>query len=87
MFLQKLSLINFKNYQQADIEFSSKLNCFIGKNGVGKTNIFDAVYYLCLCKSYFNIIDSQNIKYNEELSVIQGEFVMNGKKEEIYCRL
>ena len=45
MFLQKLSLINFKNYQQADIEFSSKLNCFIGKNGVGKTNIFDAVYY------------------------------------------
>ncbi|UCH14343.1 MAG: DNA replication and repair protein RecF [Bacteroidales bacterium] len=87
MFLQKLSLINFKNYQQADIEFSPKLNCFIGKNGVGKTNIFDAVYYLCLCKSYFNIIDSQNIKYNEELSVIQGEFVMNGNKEEIYCGL
>ena len=79
MFLQKLSLINFKNYQQADIEFSPKLNCFIGKNGVGKTNIFDAVYYLCLCKSYFNMIDSQNIKYNEELSVIQGEFVINGK--------
>ena len=87
MFLQKLSLINFKNYQQADIEFSPKLNCFIGKNGVGKTNIFDAVYYLCLCKSYFNMIDSQNIKYNEELSVIQGEFVINGKKEEIYCGL
>jgi DNA replication and repair protein RecF len=85
MFLQKLSLINFKNYQQADMEFSPKLNCFIGNNGVGKTNIFDAVYYLCLCKSYFNIIDSQNIKYNEELSVIQGDFVLNGTKEAIYC--
>ncbi len=85
MFLQKLSIVNFKNYQQADIEFSPKLNCFIGKNGVGKTNIFDAIYYLCLCKSYFNIIDSQNIKYNEELSVIQGDFIMNGTKEAIYC--
>ncbi len=85
MFLQKLSIVNFKNYQQADIEFSPKLNCFIGRNGVGKTNIFDAIYYLCLCKSYFNIIDSQNIKYNEELSVIQGDFIMNGTKEAIYC--
>ncbi len=85
MFLQKLSIVNFKNYQQADIEFSPKLNCFVGRNGVGKTNIFDSIYYLCLCKSYFNIIDSQNIKYNEELSVIQGDFVINGKKEAVYC--
>ena len=85
MYLQKISLLNFKNYQHADIELSSKLNCFIGKNGVGKTNIFDAVHYLCLCKSYFNVIDSQNINYNEELSVIQGDFILNGKKEEIYC--
>jgi len=85
MFLQNLSLVNFKNYEQADMELSSKLNCFIGKNGVGKTNIFDAVHYLCLCKSYFNVIDTQNIRYNEELSVIQGDFELNGKKEEIYC--
>jgi DNA replication and repair protein RecF len=85
MFLQKLSIVNFKNYQQADMEFSPKLNCFIGRNGVGKTNIFDAIYYLCLCKSYFNIIDSQNIKYDEELSVIQGDFMLNGTKEAIYC--
>jgi DNA replication and repair protein RecF len=85
MFLQKLLIVNFKNYQQADMEFSPKLNCFIGRNGVGKTNIFDAIYYLCLCKSYFNIIDSQNIKYNEELSVIQGDFNLDGTKEAIYC--
>ena len=67
------------------MEFSPKLNCFIGRNGVGKTNIFDAIYYLCLCKSYFNVIDNQNIKYNEELSVIQGDFILNGTKEVIYC--
>jgi len=85
MFLQKLSIVNFKNYQQADMEFSPKLNCFIGRNGVGKTNIFDSIYYLCLCKSFFNIIDSQNIKYNEELSVIQGDFILDGTKETIYC--
>ena len=85
MFLQKLSIVNFKNYQQADMEFSPKLNCVIGRNGVGKTNIFDAIYYLCLCKSFFNIIDSQNIKYNEELSVIQGDFILDGTKETIYC--
>ncbi len=87
MFLKKLSLVNFKNYPQADVELSSRLNCFIGKNGVGKTNIFDAVHYLCLCKSYFNVIDTQNIRYNEELSVIQGDFILNGKKEEIYCAI
>lgn len=87
MFLQKLSLVNFKNYGQTDLIFSSKLNCFIGYNGVGKTNIFDAIYYLCLCKSYFNSIDSQNIKHKEEFAVIQGEFVHNKKNEEIYCGL
>ncbi len=85
MFIQKLSLVNFKNYSQTDLEFSSKLNCFIGNNGVGKTNIFDAIYYLCLCKSNFNPIDSQNIKHNEDLAVIQGEFILNSKNEKIYC--
>jgi DNA replication and repair protein RecF len=87
MFLKKLSLVNFKNYHQADIDLSPRLNCFVGNNGVGKTNIFDAVHYLCLCKSYFNVIDSQNIMYDEELSVIQGDFEIDGKKEEIYCAI
>jgi len=85
MLLQKLSLVNFKNYEQTNLEFSSGLNCFVGNNGVGKTNILDAIYYLCLCKSNFNSVDSQNIKINNEFAVIQGEFVLNEKKEEIYC--
>ena len=85
MNLQKLSLINFKNYEHTDLLFSSKLNCFIGNNGVGKTNIFDAIYYMCLCKSYFNSVDRQNIRHTEELAVIQAVFMLNEKNEEIYC--
>ncbi|MDP3464119.1 MAG: AAA family ATPase, partial [Bacteroidales bacterium] len=56
MFLQRLTLSNFKNYVEAEMQFSEKINCFIGENGAGKTNILDAIYYLSFCKSYFNAI-------------------------------
>ncbi len=85
MFLQSLSLVNFKNFEEADIEFSSRINCFVGNNGVGKTNLLDAIHYLCLCKSYFNPVDSQNIRHDQEFSVIQGVFGGNSKPNEIYC--
>lgn len=85
MFLRNLSLVNFKNYDQVEIEFSSRINCFVGANGVGKTNILDSIHYLALCKSYFNAVDSQNIKHNADFSVIQGEFENNGEQEIIYC--
>ena len=74
MFLQKLSLTNFKNYNSAELEFSDKINCFVGNNGTGKTNILDAVYYLSFCKSYFNIIDSQNIKHNCDFFAVHGSY-------------
>ena len=61
MFLQNLKLTNFKNCENAEFGFSNKINCFIGNNGAGKTNILDAIHYLSFCKSYFNSIDSQNI--------------------------
>jgi DNA replication and repair protein RecF len=85
MHLKNLSVLNFKNYSDAQLTFSPKVNCFVGNNGVGKTNILDAVHYLALCKSFFNTIDSQNIKHNEEFSVIQGVFERNGAEDEIYC--
>jgi DNA replication and repair protein RecF len=85
MYLQKLSLLNFKNYSQADFSFSGKINCFVGDNGVGKTNILDAIHYLSLCKSYFNSIDSQNITYDEDFFVIQGNYLFNQFEEEIFC--
>jgi len=74
MFLQKLSLTNFKNYNSAELEFSDKINCFVGNNGTGKTNILDAIYYLSFCKSYFNIIDSQNIKHNCDFFAVHGKY-------------
>ena len=85
MYLQKLSLVNFKNYSQADLSFSAKINCFVGNNGVGKTNLLDAIHYLSLCKSYFNNFDSQNIKHGEDYFIIQGNYSLNNTEEEIYC--
>lgn len=85
MYLNKLILVNFKNYEQADINFSKKLNCLVGDNGMGKTNILDAIYYLSLCKSFFNPIDSQNINNDKDFFVIQGEYDNDDSKEEVYC--
>jgi DNA replication and repair protein RecF len=87
MFLKQLSLVNFKNYASFEAQFSQKINCFVGDNGMGKTNLLDAIYYLSLCKRYFNAIDSQNIKHNEALCVIQGVFDKFHEETEIYCGL
>ncbi len=85
MHLKTLSLVNFKNYEQVDISLSEKINCFVGENGVGKTNLLDAIHYLSLCKSNLNPVDSQNIKYEQEFLVVQGVFERRGKEENIYC--
>lgn len=82
MFLQKLILTNFKNYPEATLDFSDKLNCFIGDNGVGKTNILDAIHYLSFCKSYFISIDSLNILHKESFFAIHGFYNKNGDKED-----
>ena len=85
MYLKKLSLVNFKNYENADLEFTKGINCFIGNNGGGKTNLLDAIYYLSFCKSFINPIESQNIKHDCDFYVVQGNFDLGGKKEQIYC--
>jgi DNA replication and repair protein RecF len=85
MYLKKLSLTNFKNYELNELEFSPKINCFTGNNGVGKTNILDAIHYLSLTKSFFNNIDSISIRHGEEYFIIQGDFVRDGKEDNIYC--
>jgi len=84
MFIRNLAVINYKNLVQADLQFSSKLNCFIGNNGVGKTNLLDCLYYLSFCKSYLNLPDSQNIRHNEDFFVLQGKYSCGGDTEEIY---
>lgn len=85
MYLQKLQLLNFKNYAEAELEFSWTVNCFVGYNGTGKTNLLDAIHYLSLCKSFFNPVDSQQIRYGQDLFVIQGVFQKDGIGEKIYC--
>ena len=65
MILKSLSLLNYKNFESQTFEFDSKINCFFGPNGIGKTNILDAIYHLSFGKSYFNPVSSQNIKHNE----------------------
>jgi DNA replication and repair protein RecF len=77
MYLKKLSLTNFKNYAKADYLFSDKINCFVGNNGVGKTNLMDAIHYLSFCKSFFNPIDSQNIRHQEDYFAINGTCIRN----------
>lgn len=85
LFLQKISLVNFKNHIHADVDFSENVNCIIGSNGSGKTNLLDAIFYLSMCKSYLNPIDSQNINFYERFFVIQGDFVKNEEPQKIYC--
>ncbi len=86
MYLKSLSLLNFKNYNKLDVDFCSKINCFTGKNGVGKTNILDAIYYLSFCKSFFTSVDSFNIKHGDNLFVINGQYLFNNEtNENIFC--
>lgn len=65
MYLAQLHLINFKNYEDLEVELCPGINGLVGKNGSGKTNILDAVYYLSMCKSYLNAIDRQNIRFDQ----------------------
>ena len=87
MWLQKISLLNFKNYEEAELKFSASVNAFAGNNGAGKTNLLDAIHYLSLCKSYFNPIDSQQIKQGAEFFMIQGIFDRQDAEEVIACSL
>ena len=86
MILKRISILNYKNLEQVEIGFSAKLNCFFGQNGMGKTNLLDAVYFLSFCKSSGNPIDSQNIRHEQDFFVIQGFYeAEDGTPEEIYC--
>lgn len=88
MILKRISILNYKNLEQVDIAFSPKMNCFLGQNGMGKTNLLDAVYYLSFCKSALNPIDSQNIKHEEDFFMLQGFYqTLLEDNEEVYCGL
>lgn len=85
MYLKDLCLIQFKNYEEAQLNFSSNINCFVGNNGSGKTNLLDAIYYMCCCKSYFNSIDTQNINFEQQFFTIEGTFYRKDQVDKVFC--
>jgi DNA replication and repair protein RecF len=85
MHLKSLSVIDFKNLEQAEIQFSPKLNCFLGDNGSGKTNLLDAVYYLSFTKSYFNALDTANIRHGCDFFMLQAKFDRAGEEDSVAC--
>ncbi len=83
MILKKLTILNYRNIAAAELEFSPKINCLVGQNGEGKTNVLDAIYFLSLTKSAANSIDSMNVRHGEEMMMVQGIYDLNGTEEEI----
>lgn len=87
MYLSRLNILNYKNIKQAELSFDAGINCFVGNNGAGKTNLLDSIYYLSFCKSYFNPVDSQVICHDQDFFVVQGYYERNGSDEEVYAGL
>lgn len=87
MHIEDISIVNFKNLKEVQVDFSPKLNCFIGKNGAGKTNMLDAVYYLSFCKSFSNSIDQLNINHEESFFMLNGNYKRIESHETISCGL
>ena len=86
MYLKKLVLINFKNIAQAEITLSERLNCFVGDNGAGKTNVLDAVYYLSMSKSALTMTDGQSVRHGEDFFVVEGTYAGDsGSNDTVNC--
>src|SRR5690606_6547187 len=83
MILKSLSLLNYKNFESVNFAFDDKINCFVGNNGVGKTNVLDAIYHLSFGKSYFNPMTIQNIKHDTDFFVIDGKYRKENHEEKI----
>ena len=87
MHIENITLFNFKNYEDFNITFSSHINCIAGNNGAGKTNLLDAIYYLCLTKSSLLSTDSLLIRYDEPFFMIKGDFIKKEKTHTIQASL
>ena len=87
MILKSIALLNYKSFSKINFDFHKKINCFVGKNGVGKTNVLDAIYLLANGKSYFNTLSVQNIKHDQDFFVVDGLFEKQNRSEQILCSI
>ncbi len=87
MRLNAISLHNFRNYEDSSFSFGKKLNCITGSNGTGKTNLLDAIYYLCITKSYFAATEFQNIRHGANLFALRGDIELNGIHHVLKCKV
>lgn len=87
MYIEDISIVNYKNLKDVKVSFSPRLNCLIGNNGAGKTNLMDAVYYLSFCKSFFNSVDQMNINHDESYFMLSGNYNRFESSENITCGL
>ncbi len=86
MYLRKLTLLNFKNIARGELAFGPGINCLVGDNGAGKTNLVDAVHYLSMCKSAFGMTDGQSIRHGEEFFLLEGHYTTDrAKSERVVC--
>lgn len=87
MFLKELHLTQYKNIEMENFHFSQPINCFVGPNGRGKSNILDAIYHLAYGKGYFNPQAVQNIQFEKDFFVLEGIFESALGEEKIHCSL
>tara|TARA_R110000868_G_scaffold274375_4_gene533789 strand:+ start:14092 stop:15171 length:1080 start_codon:yes stop_codon:yes gene_type:complete len=87
MILKSLSLLNYKNFETKSFSFNEKINCIVGNNGIGKTNVLDAIYHLSFGKSYFNPVATQNIKHDADFFVVNGDYIKHDKPEKVIISL
>ncbi len=87
MQLSNIYLNNFKNHSESNFELIDGVNCFVGKNGIGKTNVLDAIHYLCLTKSYYNSSDILNINFDNDYFTLKGNFIKDEDDYELICSL
>jgi len=85
--LEKLILTNFKNYESESLDCSPRLNCIVGMNGMGKTNLLDAVYYLCMGKSHFKLVDGNVVRHKADFFRLEGHFRLAGRLEKIVAKV
>lgn len=86
MQLKRLHLTNFRNYEKGEYSFKKRVNCLVGHNGAGKTNLLDAIYFLCLTKSHFTNLDNLVVRRGQDFFRLRGEFKTNDGETSIVCK-